>query len=147
MARPKVYDIDPEHVRKLAKFGATNVMIAEFYGCTEAHIRQGYFDSLAKGRAERRITLHQRQYEAADHGNIAMLIWLGKQDLGQSDKIEQKTEVTTVVQSHKQRAMLRSQRAFDLACDLEEEIIAAATAPSAYDAAWRDDPGGIRPPG
>lgn len=147
MAKARIHDIDPEQVRKLAKFGATNVMIADLYGCDEGTIRKGYSDSLTKGRAERKLTLHQRQYEAADNGNIAMLIWLGKQDLGQSDKIEQKTEVTTVVQSHKQRAMLRSQRAFDLACDLEEEIIAAATAPSAYDAARRDDPGGIRPPG
>ena len=145
MAKAKTYNIDPEQVQKLAKFGANNVAIADFFGCDEGTIRKGYSESLTKGRAERKITLHQRQYEAAEAGNIAMLIWLGKQDLGQADKTEHKTEVTTIVQSQKQRAMLRSERAFELACDLEREIIAAA--PTAYESATRDDPGGIRPPG
>ncbi len=93
------------------------------FGCSEATIRQRFFDSVTKGRAERKITLHQRQYEAADGGNIAMLIWLGKQELGQSDKIEQKHLVrATVVDGDRQRAMLTNERAIDLACDLEAEI-------------------------
>lgn len=89
MGRPKL-DIDEGQVIKLAKFGASNVEMAAFFGCSEATIRQGFFVSVAKGRAERKITLRQRQYEAAVAGNIAMLIWLGKQDLGQSDKLDTK---------------------------------------------------------
>ena len=146
MAKTKpLLDIDPEQVQKLAKYGCSNVTIADFFGCSEGTIRTRFYESLAKGRADRKITLHQRQYEAADHGNIAMLIWLGKQDLGQSEKIETKNESRSVVVPDKQRTMLRSERAFDLACELEAEIIHAG--PSAYDAASRDDPGGIRPSG
>lgn len=145
MARTKpLLDIDAAQVEKLARYGCSNVTIADFFGCSEATIRGRFCEAVAKGRANRRITLHQRQFEAADNGNIAMLIWLGKQDLGQSDKVEQRTEITTIVHGQKQRSMLGSERAFDLACDLEEEI---TTTQSAYDAATRDDPGGIRPPG
>jgi hypothetical protein len=123
MARPKL-DIDPEQVQKLAKFGVSNVAIAEFFGCSEATIRQGFFDSLTKGRAERKITLHQRQYEAADNGNIAMLIWLGKQDLGQTEKVETKNETRTFVAPDAQARMMANPKAVELACDLDEAIAA-----------------------
>ena len=40
MARPKKYDIDTEEVQKLAKYGMTNVEIADFFGCDESLIRK-----------------------------------------------------------------------------------------------------------
>lgn len=144
MARPRI-DIDEEKVFKLAKLGATNTDIAYVVGCSENVIRARFGEVVAKGRATRRNSLRKWQWDAARAGNVAMMIWLGKQYLDQADKSEHKTEVTTIVESQKQRAMLRSERAFDLACDLEREIIAAA--PTAYESAARDDPGGIRPPG
>lgn len=39
--------------------------------------------------AAARVSLRHRQYEAAMAGNIGMLIWLGKQWLGQTEKVEQ----------------------------------------------------------
>ena len=42
MARPKKYDIDTEEVQKLAKYGMTNVEIADFFGCDESLIRKSY---------------------------------------------------------------------------------------------------------
>lgn len=142
MGKPKL-DIDEEEVRKLAKFGLSNVDMGEFFGCSEATIRQRFHESLAKGRAERKITLHQRQYEAADAGNITMLIWLGKQVLGQTDKMETKHEVNALVAPAEQRAMLGNERALKLACDLDAELgrIPALPAPAG------DDPGGVRVPG
>jgi len=35
-----------------------------------------------------RYNLRKKQYEVAMQGNVTMLVWLGKQMLGQSDKIE-----------------------------------------------------------
>lgn len=87
MGRPKL-DIDEEEVRKLAKLGATNVDIAGFYGCDEGTIRKRFSEMLTKGRAERRNTLREFQWKAAEDGNVTMLIWLGKQELGQRDSIE-----------------------------------------------------------
>jgi hypothetical protein len=37
-----------------------------------------------------RINLLKKQYDVAMNGNVAMLIWLGKQHLNQSDKQENK---------------------------------------------------------
>jgi AraC-like DNA-binding protein len=39
--------------------------------------------------APARVSLRHRQFQAAMAGNVAMLIWLGKQWLGQTEKVEQ----------------------------------------------------------
>ena len=88
MARPKKYNIDPGQVEKLAGFGCTNTEIASFYGCDESHIRKNYSEFLTKGRDKGKIRLRQLQWNSASSGNVSMLIWLGKQILGQTDKAE-----------------------------------------------------------
>ena len=85
MARPKKYDIDTEEIRKLAKYGMTNVEIADFFGGDESLIRKSYSEYLTKGRAEMKLRLRQLQFKSAEKLNAVMLIWLGKQMLGQSD--------------------------------------------------------------
>ena len=85
MARPKKYDIDTEEIRKLAKYGMTYVEIADFFGCDESLIRKSYSEYLTKGRAEMKLRLRQLQFKSAEKLNAVMLIWLGKQMLGQSD--------------------------------------------------------------
>ena len=88
MARPKKYDINPKEVEILAKQGATNTDIAEVFNVGEHVIRKSYAEFLTKGRAEKRMKLRRLQWESAEDGNVTMLIWLGKQELGQSDKQE-----------------------------------------------------------
>jgi len=85
MARPTKYNIKGEEVQKLSKFGMTNVEIADFFGCDESLIRKSYSEYLTKGRAEMKLRLRQLQWKSAEKGNAVMLIWLGKQILGQSD--------------------------------------------------------------
>ena len=85
MARPKKYDIPPEKVEQLARYGCTNTEIAQFYGCDESLIRKSYSEFLTKGRAEGKTNLRKWQYHVAKKGNVTMLIWLGKQVLGQSE--------------------------------------------------------------
>lgn len=41
-----------------------------------------------------RINLLKKQYEVAIAGNVSMLIWLGKQELGQKDKQEVESTIT-----------------------------------------------------
>ena len=85
MARPKIYDIPPHKVQELAEFGCTNTEIAQFYGCSENTIRRSYGENLTKGSAAGKTRLRQVQWEVAMKGNVTMLIWLGKQVLGQSE--------------------------------------------------------------
>jgi hypothetical protein len=139
----KKRDIDPKQVRELAKLGASNVDIGKVVGCSEALIRSRFCEEVELGRAERRNTLHGWQWGAAAKGNVHMLIWLGKNELGQSDKVETKSEVTTRVHPIDQRAMLANERALQLACDYDAEI----SRPSNGHLPTGDDPGRFRPSG
>ena len=92
MARPKKYDIDKDQVEKLESFGCTDTEIASFFGCDRSLITKSYSQFLTKGRDKGKIRLRQMQWKAADKGNVSMLIWLGKQILGQTEKSEVKWE-------------------------------------------------------
>jgi len=89
MARPKKYNIDTEEVIKLASYGCSNVEIADFYGCDESLIRKSYSEYIRKGRASGKTRLRQLQWDSAEAGNVTMQIFLGKNILGQQDRIEQ----------------------------------------------------------
>ena len=88
MARPKKYKIDTEEVFKLASYGCSNVEIADFFGCDESLIRKSYSEFLTKGRADMKIKLRKLQWKSADKGNVTMQIFLGKNILGQQDRLE-----------------------------------------------------------
>ena len=88
MARPKKFNIDTKQIEKLASFGCSNTEIAEFYGCDESLIRKSFSESLLKGRAKGKIRLRQLQWKSAEKCNVTMQIFLGKNMLGQQDKIE-----------------------------------------------------------
>ena len=92
MARPKKYNIDTKQLEKLAAFGCTDTEIASFFGCSSDLIRKSYSENLTKGRDAGKIRLRKLQWNAAEKGNVTMLIWLGKQVLGQAEKQEVKWE-------------------------------------------------------
>lgn len=144
MARPKL-DIDEAQVYKLAKLGATNVDIGYVLGCDEAQIRRRFAESVAKGRAERRNELRTWQWKAAEEGNISMLIWLGKQYLGQADKVETKDKTESRISPEDQLNMLGNPKAVELACDLDKAISAPKANGRAGTVPAGDDPGGVRP--
>ncbi len=57
-------------------------------GCSHDTLARRFKDELADGRLQGKASLRRKQYEIAMSGNTTMLIWLGKQALGQSDKQE-----------------------------------------------------------
>ena len=88
IGRPKKYNIDTDQVEKLSGLGCTNTEIGSFFGCSPDLIEKSYSEFLIKGREKGKIRLRQWQLKAAERGNVAMLIWLGKQMLGQVDRQE-----------------------------------------------------------
>ena len=86
--RPKKYNLDTKQVEQLAGFGCTDTEIASFFDISRTTLERNYEHYLTKGREEGKIRLRQYQWASAKKGNVAMLIWLGKQLLGQSDKQE-----------------------------------------------------------
>tara|TARA_Y100001937_G_C7053510_1_gene300262 strand:+ start:133 stop:489 length:357 start_codon:yes stop_codon:yes gene_type:complete len=88
MARPmKVVDV--ETIKKLAQMHATFDEIAEFCGVSTKTLQRHYVHHIKKGRELGKISLRRAQFEKALSGNVVMQIWLGKQHLGQTEKIEQ----------------------------------------------------------
>lgn len=99
--------IDPEQVFKLAARFWKNTEIAAFFGCDEGTIRKKFSDELIKGREVGKGTLRDYQLRAAKSGSAALLIWLGKQYLDQTEKIEvtntelMKEEIEIISNGHK----------------------------------------------
>ena len=89
MARPKKYQIDTSQLQKLATLGCTNKEMADFFGCSADLLEKSYSEFLTKGRAEQKMRLRQLQWRACENGNVSMLIFLGKNMLGQQDRIEE----------------------------------------------------------
>ena len=89
---PKPRWVDPDQLQKLAQFGCTIQDVALFFGfksrtSIKTRIRREPWKSAwQRGQGLGRIALRQRQWRAAEAGHTAMLIWLGKQYLGQTDQ-------------------------------------------------------------
>jgi hypothetical protein len=97
--RPKK-TIDGETVEELAAIGCTNTEIASIVRCSVDTLDRRFAEEMDKGRSNCKKRLRQVQMDAALGGNIVMMIFLGKQMLGQSDKIE--TNISASVNQDKE---------------------------------------------
>lgn len=88
MARPKK-NIDPDQVRRLAMINCSNAEIASVVGCSTDTIERRFAAVIKEGREQGRSSLKRMMWEAAQKGNITMMIFLSKQMLGYSDKLTQ----------------------------------------------------------
>lgn len=89
MGRPKL-DIDPIEVEKLAAMGCSNREIAAFFDCDESVIRNRFPAVVAKGQEKGKSKLRRLMWQSAEKGSYVMQIWLSKQLLGMTDKMETK---------------------------------------------------------
>lgn len=98
VGRPK-FEIDMDAVRKLATIQCTQEEIASFLGCSVDTLQRSeefcgvYKKALESGKS----SLRRFQWKAAEKGNTSMLIWLGKQYLGQKDQTESSDEIKVTV--------------------------------------------------
>ena len=93
MARPRI-ELNAEELRRLAVLHCTQQEAASFFGVSLSHIEKRLHDeedlkaAWDEGRALGAISLRRQQTALAEKGNATMLIWLGKQLLGQRDNLE-----------------------------------------------------------
>lgn len=92
--RPKI-KLDDTKAEIFGKFRATQETMADYFDCSVDTIRRNMQDedskfckAYKKGYANAKMKLSEMQFKIALEGNVTMLIWLGKQHLGQSDKQE-----------------------------------------------------------
>lgn len=105
MARPRK-DFDKQIIRRMAELGAPQAEIAQAIGCSVDTLHRRFADVLKKGGAQLNISLRRLQVRSAKKGNVTMLIWLGKQRLGQ------RNQPTTTDQDDQLETIIRQQRAY-----------------------------------
>jgi IS30 family transposase len=87
MARPKK-PINKEDLEKLAAMHCTIEEIAAWFNVSRDTIERRYAAEIHKARQQGKISLRRMQFQAAQNGNIVMMIWLGKQILDQTERKE-----------------------------------------------------------
>ncbi len=87
VGRPKI-EINEDQLEKLSSILCTMEEMASFFGCSVDTLERNFADTIKKGKDKGKMSLRRLQWEKAQTGNTTMLIWLGKQILGQRDKIE-----------------------------------------------------------
>jgi len=91
--RPRI-ELDLRQVEELARIGCTEEDMAAVLGVSVDTIQRRKRESeqfrgvIEKGQASLRNSLRRLQVRKALEGNVAMLIWLGKQLLGQKERQE-----------------------------------------------------------
>jgi len=83
--RPKLV-IDEKLVADLARIQCTQAEIAAICGCSVGTINERYSELIKSESDKGKSSLRRWQWKAAEKGNVTMMIWLGKNMLGQSDR-------------------------------------------------------------
>lgn len=84
MGRP-LKEIDAALVERLASIMCTMIEIAAVCKCSVDILERRFADIIHRGRETGKMSLRRFQFKAAEKGNPALLIWLGKQHLEQKD--------------------------------------------------------------
>jgi len=88
----KPIPIDWDVVQKMLEHQCTSEEIADYLGISKPTLlaRDEYLNCFKKALARGRVSLRRLQWTLAERGDRTMLIWLGKQYLGQSDQLDQR---------------------------------------------------------
>lgn len=107
MARPFKHSVNWKLVDSLIAIQCTKVEICGVLGMSDdtlsRHCKEkfqiNYAEYYEQKSAVGKVSLRRRQWKSMEAGDRTMLIWLGKNILGQTDKVEQ-TGTTTVVNEY-----------------------------------------------
>jgi hypothetical protein len=91
--------LDLEELKRIARTGATHVEMAARLGMSEDTLQRRLQDPevralVDEAQAEVKISLRAKQVQLALAGDRTMLIWLGKQWLGQKDRLDHAVEIS-----------------------------------------------------
>lgn len=92
--RPEI-EIDKQQFENLCRLQCTLIEIADFFDCSEDTIERwckreyekGFAEVFRQKRGKGKISLRRTQWQLAET-SVPMAIFLGKQYLGQKDKVE-----------------------------------------------------------
>ena len=96
--RPKTI-CDYEKVRELASIFCTQAEIASLCGVSlswadhDPEFKRVYFEGIETAKT----SIRRMQYETAKRGSTDMQKWIGKQYIGQADKVENKNDDRVII--------------------------------------------------
>lgn len=100
--------LDYETIRGLAEIACTDREIAAVlkfsheWLCRRKKKDAKLLNAIESGREEGKASLRRMQWQKATEGNVTMMIWLGKQILGQRDRMDHAVDMSTSEQSVEQ---------------------------------------------
>lgn len=117
MARPRI-EVEQEEFKKLCALQCTLEEIASWFKCSEDTIERwckrelnmSFAEAFKRYSANGKISLRRWQFKMAEH-SVPMAIFLGKNWLGQTDKVEQ--TITEVEDLGTLASMLKDENAED----------------------------------
>lgn len=106
--RPRI-EIDQAEAEKLCSIGCTQEEVADWFGVSADTINVrvkewgfvGFPDFYKRHFAKGKASLRREQFKLALKGNCTMLIWLGKQYLDQTDKVDNVDGAPPIVLNYK----------------------------------------------
>lgn len=93
-------EVDLAQIERLASIGCTDAEIAAVIGISREAFGRYHkptpevAEAIERGRNKGKQSLRHKQFQIALKGSVPMLIWLGKQLLGQKDKHESEAPVS-----------------------------------------------------
>lgn len=92
--------INKEHFEGMCRIQCTKDEICSIFEIHEETLTKwchvtynlGFSDIYKKLSSTGKMSLRRQQFKTAESGNVTMQIWLGKQYLGQTDKVESKNK-------------------------------------------------------
>ena len=90
-------DNDFQRLLNMVRIQCTQTELCSILGMSDTTLNrrlqergyENFLDLYKRHNDEGRMSLRRMQWQAAENGNSTMLVWLGKQYLGQKDKQEQ----------------------------------------------------------
>lgn len=76
-----------DEVEKLARLWCSYTEIADWFGIPVETLKYNFKEVIDRGRSETKQALRKAQLKAALSGQVTMMIWLGKNILGQTDNV------------------------------------------------------------
>jgi hypothetical protein len=124
MGRPKV-EINWEEFDKLCLIQCTEREIACWFNCSvdtiERRLKSEHNKTFAEYWEEKagrgKMAVRRKQYELAVSGSIPMLIWWGKNNLGQAERVEEKAVIT-----HHEGESKKTQELVDLISKMLDDL-------------------------
>ena len=92
--------INKEHFEGMCKIQCTKDEMCAIFQIDEVTLTKwcketygvGFSDVYKSKSSTGKMSLRRQQFKSAENGNVTMQIWLGKQWLGQTDKVESRNE-------------------------------------------------------